>query len=555
MTTKVSREQAFSVLATNFSISPSTSGYTLQISADGINYTNLFAVGANVTRMVTGVASGSYYKLAGNTDTDIIVNWQAQCNDGQGGGGGSYVLPAATQSTLGGIKVGDGLSVTSDGTLSAEGGSGVVFVNSLSDAKAAAAEVGTLVGVYKEEGLTFYQVPINTNFKSDKILVDGDTDFSNARINVRNGSNSSTSVTLGRTNGKWTKLDGRSFGVWYLDGEELGNNVTGEYDGNVLTATDNNRHITITFTKDAEGNWVGTLSGDNNPYFLKIDNFNGTNAFKYEGIDPMVVGLYVKTSGGTVAHWQGYANPGQTEPFEIIYDDLYDFTTFCDGKIMFSLKYRYGGDTRYAFLDAANQSIILYSDSAKTIEVTRVVYLGPAVRFDAQQYGNINNVWVEWKEDSVYFYNKRGDAFVDDLIDFHTEGVHFSRITDPTKATASDLGLGTGSQTGFPIWNNEGIIIGRDSEKITKGLQINYGANTYSNMTNVVCTSGENYMPSRMYVPTAAGTQGQVLTFDTVNTAPVWATMIKSVQITSAAYEALVQAGTTDPNVLYLIVD
>lgn len=88
MTTKVSREQAFSVLATNFSISPSESGYTLQISADGINFTDLFAVGANVTRMVTGVASGSYYKLSGNTDTDVIINWQSQCNDGQGGGGG-----------------------------------------------------------------------------------------------------------------------------------------------------------------------------------------------------------------------------------------------------------------------------------------------------------------------------------------------------------------------------------------------------------------------------------------------------------------------------------
>ena len=32
--------------------------------------------------------------------------------------GGGYVLPAATASSLGGIKVGSGLSVTADGTLS-----------------------------------------------------------------------------------------------------------------------------------------------------------------------------------------------------------------------------------------------------------------------------------------------------------------------------------------------------------------------------------------------------------------------------------------------------
>ena len=37
------------------------------------------------------------------------------------GGGGSYTLPPATASTLGGIKVGSGLSVTNDGTLSADG--------------------------------------------------------------------------------------------------------------------------------------------------------------------------------------------------------------------------------------------------------------------------------------------------------------------------------------------------------------------------------------------------------------------------------------------------
>lgn len=39
--------------------------------------------------------------------------------DGEGGGG-TYILPPATASTLGGVKVGSGLSVESDGTLSAE---------------------------------------------------------------------------------------------------------------------------------------------------------------------------------------------------------------------------------------------------------------------------------------------------------------------------------------------------------------------------------------------------------------------------------------------------
>jgi len=40
-----------------------------------------------------------------------------------GGGGGSYVLPTATGSRLGGVKIGSGISVAADGTISAEGGS------------------------------------------------------------------------------------------------------------------------------------------------------------------------------------------------------------------------------------------------------------------------------------------------------------------------------------------------------------------------------------------------------------------------------------------------
>ena len=44
-------------------------------------------------------------------------------SDGSGGGG-SYVLPIASADTLGGVKVGDGLSINEAGVLSASGGGG-----------------------------------------------------------------------------------------------------------------------------------------------------------------------------------------------------------------------------------------------------------------------------------------------------------------------------------------------------------------------------------------------------------------------------------------------
>ena len=52
---------------------------------------------------------------------DFIARCIAASNEG-GGGGESYVLPKATATRLGGIKVGNGLNIDGNGVLSAEGG-------------------------------------------------------------------------------------------------------------------------------------------------------------------------------------------------------------------------------------------------------------------------------------------------------------------------------------------------------------------------------------------------------------------------------------------------
>ena len=126
MQLKVVGEAPFQVLATNFVLGPSNEGFTLQVSADGVNFSNLFSVGANVTKMVTAVASGAFYRCLGN-NSEIIVNWRKQCSDGQGGGGSEYNLPTAgvgDNGILGGVKVdGDTITINENGVISAEGGS------------------------------------------------------------------------------------------------------------------------------------------------------------------------------------------------------------------------------------------------------------------------------------------------------------------------------------------------------------------------------------------------------------------------------------------------
>ena len=57
-------------------------------------------------------------------EIEILAGAKIKADEGaevEGFGGGGYTLPPATSDTLGGIKVGSGLSVEEDGTLSADG--------------------------------------------------------------------------------------------------------------------------------------------------------------------------------------------------------------------------------------------------------------------------------------------------------------------------------------------------------------------------------------------------------------------------------------------------
>lgn len=117
MITKIVGEQPFQVLTSNFSISPSSEGYTLQISADGKNYSNLFTVGAGVTRLVTGVAANSFYRLSGN-QSQVSINWMKTCvTEGGSGGSGTELSPVtefplnADPGTVVALASGDTVSV------------------------------------------------------------------------------------------------------------------------------------------------------------------------------------------------------------------------------------------------------------------------------------------------------------------------------------------------------------------------------------------------------------------------------------------------------------
>ena len=75
MTKKITGDTPFQVLAHSCAISPSAQGYTLNYSADGINYTAWDeATPANENLIVNGLAYGTYLRLSGNT-SEVVINY------------------------------------------------------------------------------------------------------------------------------------------------------------------------------------------------------------------------------------------------------------------------------------------------------------------------------------------------------------------------------------------------------------------------------------------------------------------------------------------------
>ena len=73
---KISGEQAFQVEASIFAIGPSESGYTLNYSADGVNYIPWDdATLPEKTQVVANAALGMYFKLVDNTSENVTVTW------------------------------------------------------------------------------------------------------------------------------------------------------------------------------------------------------------------------------------------------------------------------------------------------------------------------------------------------------------------------------------------------------------------------------------------------------------------------------------------------
>lgn len=72
----INKEEAKQIGAHSFSVAPTTGGFTIAYSADGISFTNYSeATPANEVLLVNGCPKNAWWKLVGNVDDNVVVTF------------------------------------------------------------------------------------------------------------------------------------------------------------------------------------------------------------------------------------------------------------------------------------------------------------------------------------------------------------------------------------------------------------------------------------------------------------------------------------------------
>lgn len=160
------------------------------------------------------------------------------------------------------------------------------------------------------------------------------------------------------------------------------------------------------------------------------------------------------------------------------------------------------------------------------------------------------HMYISWVDGKIIF--RSGAAFAKMAGNYVATSVstaHYEALdVDYFDGTAN---IDKTAGAGFAMWNSEGKVIGGGAPNVNN---IKVNTTGYSSYLRIVNTANLN-VPEKWFFPTEGGTAGQILVSNGDNAAPTFQNWVKSVKITSDAYETLVQAGTTDPTTLYLIVN
>ena len=212
-----------------------------------------------------------------------------------GGGGGSYVLPVATASRLGGIKVGSGLTIDSGGTLSTEGGSEPVDFNKLSPVSVFPEDPmdGEVVAKVKEAGTELVFSQANVPFSAATDILEIECEFGYLHISAHQDGDVKV---LGIENG-----DPLSDAELADEGEDAGVTVPGSDEGHEWHVDFSNESKTYTVSMYNINHDYNETFDSNGIYFNECDAYFSDSSFIADGLyqfDPMEGWVPVGGEGG-----------------------------------------------------------------------------------------------------------------------------------------------------------------------------------------------------------------------------------------------------------------
>lgn len=270
--------------------------------------------------------------------------------------------------------------------------------------------------------------------------------------------------------------------------------------------------------------------------FVHLDNLNSNGeagvTYEYQGR----LMIWNPNAGNTAEWLRSIGQINADEGTDLI------FAKIPDGQKLFEYKYQYGGDWRNVIYSGGT---LYLTETAGT--VVCAVTIGNTFEFQTTQYGNIYRVIGVFEKNRIGF-KRIGSVSFQNVWNGVVNGGHYElleKIHYPYLGTAND------TFTGIPRWNNNGQIVKEELPLAEKDIYFNFTGSNYAYRLQALVSGYGSMLPARIWVPTDAGTHGQIL-ISTGGDAPVWSNWIKAVKISSDDYEAL---ATKDPNTLYLIVD
>ena len=568
MQVKVKNEAGFQILTSAMSIGPSKTGYVLEVSADGKNFSPLFAVAANTTKMATGLAPNAYYRLKGNVG-EVIVNWSRSCVT-EGGAAGNELTPVtefplnADPGTVVALASGDTYGIYQyDGTNWNEAGADVdlsaYWTSAQTEEAISAATSGKAdaANVRPKTGRNFPEWNAQGIITGSTQMAWLTNDIVNGKVRKQILSNASSNgfaiyapesagtagdilVSTGNGAPVWSAMPAADVTKAYVDSADTAlQDQIDTMDEVVSTALVN--------LNERVDEISGNTSGDMSAYYTSAQTEDAISAATSGKADAVNIeignGLYFPT-------WnrQGIIT-GK-------YKQAYNPTSTINGKNKVFLDTNgNGGITIYGPESAGTAGDILVSTGNGAPVWSAVTMPDMAAYTPTSGFSTINgsaitnggNIVIEGGADMSAYWTS---AQTEDAISAATSG----------KADAANIAANTGNYF-FPKWNKQGIISGVSQQVFESYLLVNdEGTGGYFFMNTSKYAAQNKAL--KLYTPLSAGTAGDILV-STGNGAPIWSSAVTQDMVTSTDIRHMVKLtqseynnlSVKDPETFYIIVN